>query len=87
MEVVFHGGRLPSFQNVPYCFELYYSRPKTVRKQKLLISCYFKLFRANEVIFYCGRLPWRSSSILSKFLLLFCVLIDQTNQMLTAALT
>jgi hypothetical protein len=27
-------------------FDVYYSRPQTVRKQVLLISCYFKLFPA-----------------------------------------
>ena len=61
MEVVFHGGRLPSFQNVPYWFELYYSKPKIVRKQVLLISCYFKLFPA--ISSWWGHLPLRMSSM------------------------
>ena len=65
MEVVFNGGRRPSFQDFPYCFELYYSRPKTVRMQvfaPLIIfqagSCYFQLMRSSSIvdIFHAGYL-------------------------------
>jgi hypothetical protein len=50
MEVVFHGGRLPEFQNFENYFRLYLSRSKTVTKHVLLIPSYL------------GHLPVRSSS-------------------------
>jgi hypothetical protein len=51
MEVFFHGGRLPDFQNFENYFCLYLSRPKTVTKHVLLISSYLR------------HLPVRSSSM------------------------
>jgi hypothetical protein len=40
MEVVFHGGRLPDFENFENCFSLYLSRSTNVTNHVLLISSY-----------------------------------------------
>jgi hypothetical protein len=48
MDVVFHGGRLPDFEN---CFGLYWTSATNVTKHVLLISSYL------------GHLPVRSCSM------------------------
>jgi hypothetical protein len=41
MEVVFHGGRLPYFQNFGNYFGFYWTSPTNVTKYVLIISSYF----------------------------------------------